>query len=426
MKKIRVKEPGKWYSWPGKLGIRYREHPTRKYNRAPDRYFAIRYRVLGKRHEEGIGWASEGYTADRAEKFRALVIERSEALGRHYSLSEHLSEDTFADPAAAALKALLAEQARATFGQACDRYIVWATSHKKSWHVDHGHIRHHLAPFLGAYRLADITPSLVEAFRTHLHGKLGRLGRPLSASTIVQCCMLVSRVFSVARLIPFRDDTPQLPMWTGQNPCAEIRVKKPANNSRWRILTDDQTAAILQVALDLRILNVRKRYMTINHAMVFHDAILFSRHTGARLGETCGLRWAFTDLERNTLRLTDTKSGKDRTVFADQECMDMLRRRSVRDHAETHVFWDANRPMEESRLTKAFTRAVNHLGLNDGFTRDQDRIVFHSLRHTYGTMAIMAGMNPAVLQRLMGHSSLAVTERYIHLAEEFMRGAVHG
>ena len=47
-------------------GIRYRVHPTRKYANKPDKYFAIRYQAEGKRKEEGLGWSSEKWTAEKA------------------------------------------------------------------------------------------------------------------------------------------------------------------------------------------------------------------------------------------------------------------------------------------------------------------------------------------------------------------------
>ena len=48
------------------LGVRYREHPARKHGIRPDRCFSIRYKLDGKDKEEVIGWASEGWTAEKA------------------------------------------------------------------------------------------------------------------------------------------------------------------------------------------------------------------------------------------------------------------------------------------------------------------------------------------------------------------------
>ena len=46
-------------------GVRYREHKTRKHGIKPDQYFAIRYQKDGQRKEEGVGWASEGWTPSK-------------------------------------------------------------------------------------------------------------------------------------------------------------------------------------------------------------------------------------------------------------------------------------------------------------------------------------------------------------------------
>jgi hypothetical protein len=47
-------------------GVRFREHPTRKFNGKQDKYFFIRYRYQGRLKEEGLGWASEGWNASKA------------------------------------------------------------------------------------------------------------------------------------------------------------------------------------------------------------------------------------------------------------------------------------------------------------------------------------------------------------------------
>lgn len=40
-------------------GIRYRLHSERKHGVGFDKYFTIRYKILGKEKSEGLGWASE-------------------------------------------------------------------------------------------------------------------------------------------------------------------------------------------------------------------------------------------------------------------------------------------------------------------------------------------------------------------------------
>ena len=419
--------PRRWIAVRGVMGVRYREHPERVYLRKPDRYFAIRYRVVmdGKSvlREEGVGWASEGYTSAKASELRALILQKIDELGRPYSLAEHRSDQGHMARADAAAT-ILDLQRNATFGYACGRYLEWAEGAKKSWRADASRITHHLLPYLGAYRMVDITPVLIESFRAHLAATLSkfdrRAGRTLSTATINQCLLLCSKIFNQARLIPYRADQPQIPLYVGANPCAEVRRRRP-NNARWRVLDDGQIVALLAAALDRKALGVRKVYRTERAARVFHDAILFALRTGARLGEVVALRWQFVCLETGRVRIIETKSGRDRTVFADSETLDMLRARCVDPEHEPFVFWDEDRPLTDDRMSHVFNHLVRWLGWNAGFERAQDRIVFHSLRHTYGTRAIVAGVNVLALQRLMGHSVLQTTERYVHLADEYLQ-----
>lgn len=46
---------------------------------------------------------------------------------------------------------------------------------------------------------------------------------------------------------------------------------------------------------------------------------------------------------------------------------------------------------------------------------------FHGLRHSMASHFMMAGGNILTLQKLLGHSSVAVTMKYAHLAPDFMR-----
>ncbi len=67
-------------------------------------------------------------------------------------------------------------------------------------------------------------------------------------------------------------------------------------------------------------------------------------------------------------------------------------------------------------LRTAFENAVKTARLDD--------VTFHTLRHTFASWAMMRGVSLRELQELLGHSSLAMTMRYAHLAPEHLRTAV--
>jgi site-specific recombinase XerD len=72
--------------------------------------------------------------------------------------------------------------------------------------------------------------------------------------------------------------------------------------------------------------------------------------------------------------------------------------------------------MTEHRLSRAVSRA--------GISREQGRITWHDLRHTYGSHLAMRGVPLKVIQELMGHATIEMTMRYAHLAPEARESAV--
>jgi integrase len=69
------------------------------------------------------------------------------------------------------------------------------------------------------------------------------------------------------------------------------------------------------------------------------------------------------------------------------------------------------------RYREPFERARDAAGL------DRD-VVFHSLRHTYISRLVMAGVDLRTVQELAGHKTIQMTIRYAHLAPEHKRRAV--
>lgn len=135
---------------------------------------------------------------------------------------------------------------------------------------------------------------------------------------------------------------------------------------------------------------------------------------GLRLLEGVRLRVAEIDGERKMLHLHHGKGGKDRYVPLPPACLKMLRR-----HWQTHrnPVWlfpalrmgrQADQPMNESALQRAFRAALKESGVRKKATA-------HTLRHSYATHLLEAGVNLRIIQSYLGHASPTATAIYTHL-----------
>jgi site-specific recombinase XerD len=138
---------------------------------------------------------------------------------------------------------------------------------------------------------------------------------------------------------------------------------------------------------------------------------------GLRLLEGTHLQVGDIDSGRMLVHVRGGKGNKDRYVPLPQPTLTMLRQ-----HWTTHrdpvwlfprkvwVGWTREKPgpMDESNLQKAFKAAVQASGL-------QKHATVHTLRHSYATHLLEAGVNLRQIQSYLGHNSLSTTAIYTHL-----------
>lgn len=148
----------------------------------------------------------------------------------------------------------------------------------------------------------------------------------------------------------------------------------------------------------------------------FEPLVRFAFKTGLRKTEILKLKWKHLDINNNLITVVAGKGGKSRTVVFDNEIKSLLKtwKQSVNGLDDRFVFESPESTREESKQmasdtpSKNFKTFVVKAGLGNS-------IHFHSLRHTAATNYLKAGYNLYEVQKLMGHSSISVTERYIHL-----------
>jgi integrase/recombinase XerD len=139
---------------------------------------------------------------------------------------------------------------------------------------------------------------------------------------------------------------------------------------------------------------------------------------GLRLGEGVGLRVAALDSRRMLVHIQGGKGAKDRYVPLPQASLTLLRQHwTTHRHPQllfpgvpkTGQTWaTVAKSVDESSVQKAMRRAVLASGLQKAATP-------HTLRHSWATHLLEAGINLRLIQQWLGHDSLATTARYTHL-----------
>lgn len=137
--------------------------------------------------------------------------------------------------------------------------------------------------------------------------------------------------------------------------------------------------------------------------------------TGLRVSEVTRLRITDIDSQRMTIRVEEGKGRKDRYVMLSQSLLETLRGywRASKPRAFLFPGEGGNKPLCVSAAQKAFGKARDRAGI-------KKRVSFHTLRHSFATHLLEDGANIRMIQALLGHRSLKTTERYTHLAEDYL------
>lgn len=266
-----------------------------------------------------------------------------------------------------------------TFREMMDKYkaeYLPLKSHPKKYES----IIENLLSFFGDFYITEITPSLVKKYKIRGEEKKIATNRELS-------------VLRAAFNIAIKEWE-----WVKDNPVNKIRLWKESPG-RVRYLSDEEFDKLLNECLD---------YLKL--------IVIVARHTGLRKENILSLTWSQVDLFRRLITIEHTKNNERLSVPLNETLMSLFKQLSkVRHIKSPHVF---SKP-DGSRcrfIHNEFRKAVKKADLTD--------FRFHDLRHCFASALVQKGVDLYQVQRLLGHKSNAMSQRYSHLFPEHLRGAV--
>lgn len=316
-----------------------------------------------------------------------------------------------------------------TLGEWLDNwYILYAKPFlKTSTLVSYnGYIEKHIKPFIGAVKLSDLNGIILQEFfnEKYVSGRLDHTGG-LSEKTVLNIRQMLHAALRKALENGF----------VSANYVEHVRLQK-VSIPDMRVLSVDEQQRLI-TALD-------------NHQDEYSIGFILLLATGIRVGELCALKWSNIDFLKKIIKIRHTlqrlpnlnpddvsktiivinspKSERSlRDIFINDVIIEKLfsHRNYIMDKFGTECVTDnqfiltrkLNKPVEPRTVQDAFKRLLKRANVEDAN--------LHSLRHTFATRAIEAGIDYKTLSLILGHADISTTmNRYAHVMDDTKRAAM--
>ena len=275
------------------------------------------------------------------------------------------------------------EQPEMGFREFVDMFIQdYSKTNKRSWKDDKCRLSR-LADFFGDVLLQSISPLDIEKF------KAAGIGQGLSKSTVNRYLAILKRMYNVAITWGKAKD----------NPMKQVKLYPETDNLKERILSSEEEVRLLA-----------------NSPEHLIPVLIVALNTGMRLGEILGLTWEQVDFQAKEIKVLRTKSGRPRIVDINSRLFETLAGLRERDGSGQYVFLNPKTGKPYTKLRKSFKQACRKAKIRD--------LRFHDLRHTFASRLVERGADIIRVKELLGHSTVRITERYLHSNREERKRAV--
>ena len=407
----------KWTNHEKQTGIQY----LRGFDRdgKPSRKFRFRFRFRGRLYSEVIGWESKTLTEKKIlemwERYAANRTLGQEPFspGGAVEMQEEAREEAIRQEAAAKANTLAS-----LFEEAMQlRDVNTSEEHRHHYRQIY---RDWIEPVIGDLPIKELKAVHIAQVLKNLQD--GTIPREMPDEerkrykTAPRSTQTQEHAWYAIRII-----------WThavdnglvsGNYPGAKIKPK--VNNERMRYLTEAEAKMVLD---DLR--GSGKRTAGGHGKGGQKGSIdawgkaLLSLHCGLRAGEILELTWRNVSLSDRIGIIYDTKNkGTSRKFYLTKAVVQMFQERlTLSSYTKPGDLVFPNRNGGKvAEMGDVFARCFKRIGLNKGDEPAQDKVVFHTFRHTFATWHAQHSTPMSVLAELMGHSITKTTERYIQYA----------
>ena len=267
-----------------------------------------------------------------------------------------------------------------------EHYREYASVHKKSFYHDEVTFNRHLRNGLGKTPMSAISVKQIEKW------VLNQKKEGYKNTTINKHIVLLKRLFNLAERWDFKD-------------------VKTGNINRIRKLFEGEPT---QHFLSQEDLSIILKECDNSDNLFLGKIVRFLILTGCRKGEALQACWSQIDLQFGIWTVPMTKNGRPRRIFISSTCRDFLQK-LVEFRSGFKLSSTGNDPLFTNLNSGRPYKCIQTAWMYAKKSCGKEQVRIHDLRHTFASILINNGATIYEVQRLLGHSSVNVTQRYAHL-----------
>ena len=316
-------------------------------------------------------------------------------------------------------------------------YVTWTELYKKKTvkmttiYKNHSYYNARVKNSIGKMYLQDIKTYHVQKFINEL------IDSGLAHGTVSNIRFMLSDMFDKAVLSEY----------IRKNPCIGVEMPKEVKKER-RVLTREE----------------QEKFFTFASSYIHINVLKFAVTTGCRIGEVLGLKWEDCDFERRKITINKTihyskasspvegskffyttakTISSNRVIPMTDEVYEILQNQKIKQTEQKmwkRSIWRQHKEFQNLVFTcsdgspvyyynvnsaiKDYVAKINVIEIELAKEEKREPKIFelftcHTLRHTYATRCYENGVDQQVVQKLLGHSTLAMTtDLYTHVSEE--------
>ena len=283
-----------------------------------------------------------------------------------------------------------------SMGKMIDKYLAWSrATHTPRTHTGYKSVAKGILKHFGANkRLSSIMAQDIEQYKVHKRDRVAKeTGRPNKVATVNRHLTFLQGLFTKAL------------QWghVKQSPFQFRSIRKFKEEAKpERYLTAQERNQLIEACGD----NLR-------------PIVLFALSTGMRAGEILSLEWKNVNFGKRIIFVENTKAHKVRHIFISEKLAEMLKR--FPKYGPLVFCHEDGKPRTVAGLGNTFEAAVLRAGVQ--------WLTFHDLRHNFA-LSFLEGARSATaiydLQRILGHTSLVTTQRYLATLDKNVMQGMEG